>query len=155
MKLSQGVEWALHCVTLLAQGDPGTVASRHTLAGWYGLPEAYLAKHLKSLVRAGVLHAGSGPRGGFRLARPPEEITALEVVESIDGPSSAFVCTEIRQNGACAAPPEECVRRCAIDRLMQEADAAWRERLRRTPVSELAAGLPAPLRGRAREWLAR
>jgi len=36
-------------------------------------------------VRAGLLAAATGPRGGFRLARPPEEITVADVVEAVEG----------------------------------------------------------------------
>ncbi|OIV38473.1 transcriptional regulator [Mangrovactinospora gilvigrisea] len=154
MKLSQGVEWSVHCAVLLAQGPPGTVASRRTLAGFYGLPEAYLAKHLKSLVRSGVLHATSGPRGGFRLARPAAEITVLDVVEAVEGEASAFVCTEIRQRGVCAIPAEQCVRRCTVDRIMQDADDAWRESLRGRTIGEIARGLSPEVRERSRGYLA-
>jgi DNA-binding IscR family transcriptional regulator len=37
-----------------------------------------------------VLESLPGPRGGFRLARPPESITLMDVVAAIDGPQEAF-----------------------------------------------------------------
>jgi hypothetical protein len=75
MRLPEGVEWALHCTWLLTLARDGDALPARRLAEFYGLPEAYLAKLLKALVRAGLLSATSGPRGGFRLARPPEAIT--------------------------------------------------------------------------------
>src|SRR4051812_27216923 len=114
MKLSQGVEWGLHCVVLLAQDPDGAPVSRRTLAQQFGLPETYLAKHLQALVRAGILQATSGPKGGFRLASPPEEITALDVLEAVEGTASPFVCQEIRRRGEGGLPPEECLRPCTI-----------------------------------------
>ena len=68
------------------------------------MPSAYLAKHLQALARAGVLETVKGPRGGYRLARPPAEITVLDVVEAIDGDEPAFRCTEIRRRGPSAVP---------------------------------------------------
>jgi Rrf2 family protein len=78
MKLPEGTEWVLHCAASLAQLADGDAASTAQLATHFGLPPAYLAKHLASLVRAGVLTGTTGPRGGFRLARPAAETTFLD-----------------------------------------------------------------------------
>ncbi|WP_078630602.1 RrF2 family transcriptional regulator, partial [Streptomyces roseochromogenus] len=142
MKLSQGVEWALHCTVALAQSRAQAPVSRRTLAGYFDLPEAYLAKHLKSLVQAGVLTATSGPRGGFRLARPASGITALDIVEAIEGTLPPFVCTEIRQRGECAVPPEKCTGPCPVAKVMYDADRAWRDHLRSVTVAGLVDRLP-------------
>jgi Rrf2 family protein len=75
--------------------DPTATASSAQLAQYYDLPAAYLAKQLQALVKAGVLAATTGPRGGFRLARPASEITLLQVVEAVDGASSPYECREI------------------------------------------------------------
>ena len=45
-----------------------------------------LSKVLQKLVRAGLLVSEQGTNGGYRLARDPHEITALEVIRTIDGP---------------------------------------------------------------------
>ena len=49
------------------------------------LPAAYAAKVLTQLARANVLHSDRGPRGGFRLMRPPESIALLDIIEAVDG----------------------------------------------------------------------
>jgi Rrf2 family protein len=153
MRLSQGVEWALHCTLMLAQAEPGTVAPRRALAGFYDLPEAYLAKHLKSLVQAGVLTATSGPHGGFRLARPAAGITVLDVVNAIEGTAPLFTCTEIRQRGGCAVPAEKCTTPCVVARVMHDADHAWRRSLQSVTLAELAAQLPGAAVARTRAWI--
>jgi Rrf2 family protein len=61
------------------------VASHH-VAKARGIPERFLLKVLKPLVSARVLHSIKGPNGGYRLAKPPSDITMLEVVEAVDGP---------------------------------------------------------------------
>src|SRR5947208_10394884 len=98
----------LHCATTLAQLEPGNTASAAQLAQYYDLPVPYLSKQLQALVRAGVLAATTGPRGGFRLARPTSEITLLQIVEAVDGGSSPYECREIRQQGVGALSPEDC-----------------------------------------------
>src|SRR6478609_2561752 len=85
MKLSDGVEWGTHVTTLLAVLPPGRALPAAKLAEYHGVPAAYLAKHLQSLSRAGILESVQGPRGGYRLARPAGDITLLEVVSGPDG----------------------------------------------------------------------
>ncbi|MFJ5292897.1 RrF2 family transcriptional regulator [Streptomyces sp. NPDC088348] len=148
MKLSQGVEWGVHCAVALAQTAPGVSVSRRTLAERYALSEAYLAKHLKAMVSAGLLYAMTGPNGGFRLTRPPEQITVLDVVEAVEGGGPQFVCQEIRQRGTAALSPEHCLERCGVAIAMDEAKEAWRSSLSATTIADLVARLPAAARGR-------
>src|SRR3954468_23845749 len=106
MRMSAGVEWALHCGVLLAVLKPtGTLPGR-ALAEFHGISESYLLKHLQALTKAGVFESIPGPTGGYRLARPPDQITVLEMVEAIEGPEPAFRCTEIRRRGPAAIDPE-------------------------------------------------
>ena len=142
MKLSQGVEWGLHCAVLLAQAPDGLAVPRRMLAEQYDLPEAYLAKQLQSLVAGGILHAVPGPRGGYRLARPAAGITVLDVLDAVEGTASPFVCQEIRQRGLVGLTPEQCRRPCAIAAVMTQAHQAWRASLRATTVGELAGRVP-------------
>jgi Rrf2 family protein len=152
VKLPVSTEWVLHCATTLAQLDPGASASAAQLAQYYDLPAAYLTKQLKALVRAGLLAATTGPRGGFRLARPASEITLLQIVEAVDGTSPPYECREIRQQGRGALPPEECRRTCILAEKMAEAHDAWRRSLAGVTLADILATLPpsAPPRTRLR-----
>jgi Rrf2 family protein len=152
MKLPVSTEWLLHCATSLAQLDAGSTASAAQLAQYYDLPAAYLAKQLQSLVKAGVLAATTGPRGGFRLARPPSEITLLRIVEAVDGAASPYECREIRMRGRGALPAEECRTPCVLAAKMAEAHDAWRRSLAATSLADILAALPpeAPSRTRRR-----
>ncbi len=57
----------------------GEVSRRH------GLPERYLEQMLTALRKGGYLNSIRGPRGGFQLSRPPEQITIAEVEECLEG----------------------------------------------------------------------
>ena len=137
MKLSEGVEWAVHCAVVLALLPPESTLPAARLAEYHGVPEAYLAKHLQSLSRAGVVEAVPGPRGGYRLSRHAREVSGLEVVEAVEGPEAAFRCTEIRQRGPAASSPAAYRTPCAIHVLMLRADRAWRRELASTSVADL------------------
>jgi len=65
----------------------------------------------------------------------------LEVVEAIDGEDAAFQCFEIRRRGPAAVPAREYRTMCGIHRVMIDADDAWRARLARTSIADLAAGV--------------
>ena len=137
MRLPVGVEWALLCTWLLTFTRDRDPLPARRLAEFYGLPEAYLAKLLKALVRAGLLGAASGPRGGFRLARRPGDITVADVVEAVEGPSPLFQCTEIRQRGPVPLTGAACRRPCGIDQVMDRAESAWRAELAATTIADL------------------
>ena len=137
MRLSEGIEWGLHCATLVALLPPDSTLPASRLAEYHGVPAAYLAKHLQALSRAGILVSGPGPTGGYRLARPAGEITVLDIVEAIDGTSPAFTCTEIRRRGPAAVPAREYRLPCSIHAVMDRADDAWRSELRATTLADL------------------
>lgn len=154
MKLPVSTEWVLHCATTLAQLEPGATASAAQLAAYYDLPGPYLAKQLQSLVKAGVLTATTGPRGGFRLARPAAEITLLQVVEAVDGASSPYECREIRQRGRGALPPQDCRDTCVLAAKMADAHDAWRRTLAAESLADVLAALPPTAPARTRSLLA-
>ncbi|GLW11269.1 Rrf2 family transcriptional regulator [Microtetraspora sp. NBRC 13810] len=154
MKLPVSTEWLLHCATTLAQLDPAATTSAAQLAQYYDLPAAYLAKQLQALVKAGVLTATTGPRGGFRLARQAAEITLLEIVEAVDGAASPYECREIRQQGRGALSPEECRDTCVLAAKMAEAHQAWRQSLAGCSLADILAALPPSAPSRTRRRLA-
>src|SRR6476661_9214063 len=141
MRLSDGVEWGVHACTILAVLPADRALPAAKLAEYHGVPAAYLAKHLQALARAGVLETVKGPRGGYKLARPPAEITVLDVVEAIDGAESAFRCSEIRRRGPAAVPAREYRLPCGIHRAFTRADAAWRKELAETTIASLVVGV--------------
>lgn len=137
MILKSQIEWVLHCCAILAGLPEGRYLSTKALAELHGLPKEYLSKALQSLSQAGLVHSTLGPSGGYRLARPPSKLTFLEIVEAVEGKSSTFVCTNIRANNPCR-PKGYCDSKpCAVARIMQDADDAWRQKLRGVTLADL------------------
>ena len=137
MILKSQVEWALHCCAILAGLPAGRYLSTKALAEFHGVPKEYLSKALQHLSQAGLVDTTQGPSGGYRLARPPAELTFLEIVEAVEGPARTFVCSNIRANNPCR-PKGYCESGpCAVARIMWEADEAWREKLRSVKLSDL------------------
>jgi Rrf2 family protein len=153
MRMSEGVEWALHCAWTLAAAPSEEPLSSRRLAEYYELPAPYLSKVLNALVRAGIFTASSGPRGGFRLARPADQISAAEVVEAVEGREAIFTCTEIRQRGPVPLTGQACRTPCGISRLMARAEQAWRAELAATTIADLVQGSGVGAPDRLATWL--
>src|SRR3954451_2455629 len=126
MQLGQGVEWALHCCTVLAIVPADQTLPAARLAEYHGVPSAYLAKHLQALAQAGIVESVAGRKGGYRLAKPATDISLLDVIDAVEGASPAFRCTEIRRRGPGSMPARAYGQRCGIARAMDRAEQAWR-----------------------------
>ena len=149
MKLSEGVEAAVHSAIVLAGLPAGATLTGSALAECYGLSGSYLLKHLKELVAADILESVSGPAGGYRLARGTDKISLLDIVLAVEGPKPAFRCGEIRQQGPGALEPAAYAKPCGINAAMLKAERAWRAVLAETKLSEIVEGYEADADPRA------
>ena len=86
MRISCKVEYGIRALLDLAlHGQSGPSLSRET-AQRQSIPETYLNQLLLQLRRGGLITSARGPRGGHMLARAPETITVLEIMEALEGP---------------------------------------------------------------------
>lgn len=151
--LPETVEWAAHCCWLLAQTDGSSPLARRELAEFFDLPEPYLAKVLRMLVASGILVSVPGVNGGYRLARPADQVTMLDVVQAVGGGGEMFRCTEIRQRGPVGLTSTQCRKPCGIAGVMHSAELAWRNALAAATVADLIGNAPSASARRAARWL--
>jgi Rrf2 family protein len=97
-----------------------------------GLPPSYTPQVLGILARAGVAEAKAGRSGGYRLTRPPEQISVLEVIEGAEGTLEPGRCA-IR-GGPCRWDDA-----CALHPAVARAAEAIRATLGATTLAEVAA----------------
>jgi Rrf2 family protein len=97
LKLTKKADYGLIALSHLAKNREG--ASAKEIAATYGMPTPLLAKVLQKLARNGLLTVAYGTNGGYRLTRDSREISALEVVRTIDGPIILTAC--FTQHGQC------------------------------------------------------
>ncbi len=86
MRLTRASSYALHAVAFMAGQKKDSPVASHIIAQKRGIPERFLLKVLKPLVSAQVLMSIKGPNGGYRLAKPANDVTMLEIIEAVDGP---------------------------------------------------------------------
>ncbi|HJW72746.1 MAG TPA: Rrf2 family transcriptional regulator [Geothrix sp.] len=104
---------------------PVLVAS---IAEEQNLPAKFLRVLLGDLKSAGLVKVQRGPSGGCELARNPSHITALEVIEALEGPL-----------GSAVSPAQAPASARAVNELWVRSVQAARDLLRTTTLADLAA----------------
>lgn len=104
MKMSVGVEYALHCLLYIVKLKDKDYVGIKDLAEFQGVSESYLSKVFTKLGKAGITKSVPGVKGGYELARPAENISFWDVVEAVEGKEPLFQCAEIRQKNILLDP---------------------------------------------------
>ena len=86
MNISARVDYALRGLLVLAAEPPPGVMKGDVLAAEQDLPLKFLERILIELRRGGLVVTRRGGDGGYRLARPPDEISVADVIRLVDGP---------------------------------------------------------------------
>jgi Rrf2 family protein len=128
MQITRQADYAVRAVLYLAQLGEDKRAATSQIAQEQQIPPSFLAKIVSQLSVAGLLQTSRGARGGVSLARSPEKISLLEVVEAIDGPILLNEC--VSQNGVCVFGDE-----CPMRPIWCEAQSELVSRLRSTNFS--------------------
>ncbi|HTS76029.1 MAG TPA: Rrf2 family transcriptional regulator [Bryobacteraceae bacterium] len=105
MIYSRSAEYAIRAFVYMAALAPEEHALVKNIAADTGIPVHFLAKILQDLARNGYLQSTKGPRGGFRLRLPAEQISMRVIVEAVDGSSRLERCIggspECNDRAAC------------------------------------------------------
>jgi Rrf2 family protein len=127
---SQTVEYALRAVVYLASQAPAPRTTEE-IARATKVPQAYLSKVLQNLVEKGIVRSQRGVGGGIALAKEPDELTILEVVNAVDPIKRITTCPlDLAAHG---------VRLCPLHRRVDNALAAVEKAFRSTTLAELLA----------------
>lgn len=125
---SQTVEYALRAIVHLADRAPGS-RTTDQIAEATRVPKAYLSKVLQGLSRAGLVRSQRGIGGGIMLARTPENMTILEVVNAVEPIQRIRECPlGLTSHG---------VRLCPLHRRMDDAMATVELAFRETTLAEI------------------
>lgn len=128
------VDMVLHSSPGSGQG-PARTLSLGEVARRQGIPADYLRQIFLALKRAGILRSSRGRAGGYRLARPPSDVTALEIAQALG---------EDLDPVFCVSSPERCRhhRLCPTRPLWKRLQAEARNLLAAITVEQLAREAP-------------
>lgn len=141
--LTVSVEYATHCLLWLVGREHQPLSSRD-LATLQGISPSFVAKIFPKLEKAGLIVSSEGIRGGYRLARAPQDITFLDIVDAVEGNKPLFDCQNIRSRCAVfdgSAPAWATRGVCAIHAVMLNAEKAMRAELAASTLADVAATL--------------
>ena len=99
-QISRKIEYGTRAMLFLASLPDGMTTSIREIAQRMAIPEDFLAKILKTLVKSKLVKSVRGSHGGYSLAQHASEISFLQVIEAVEGPISVNVCTD-RDHGGC------------------------------------------------------
>jgi Rrf2 family protein len=117
MKLSLRGEYALRALLVLGLDCGKSVVRIQTISDQQIIPKRFLEQILNDLKAAGIVESKRGASGGYKLARPPEQISLASIVRHIEGALAPVSCVSERFYEKCTCPDES---RCAIRSVMKE-----------------------------------
>ncbi len=119
-------------------GAPDKRFTAHELADLTGLAAPTVSKLLKALNRAGILDSQRGAHGGYSLARSPERISAVDIIDAIEGPVALTECSTGHSNCTIQAD-------CSVGSNWQQINTGIRRALENVSLAELTRPMPIPL----------
>jgi FeS assembly SUF system regulator len=132
LKLSKKADYALIAVRHLAThcGDVSS-QSASDIAEMYGISAPLLAKVLQRLAKHSLVKARHGSSGGYQLARPAKDISALDVINAVDGPVVITSC--VTNHGACDQSST-----CTVREPLRRVNESIAQVLRSVTISQMA-----------------
>jgi len=134
MKLTVRGEYALRALLVLGLNYDQPVVRIQTISDQQNIPKRFLEQILNDLKSAGVVQSRRGVAGGYRLARPPEQITLATAVRHLEGALAPVSCVSEWFYEKCSCPDES---RCAVRSVMKEVRDAVVRIMERVTVADL------------------
>lgn len=136
LRLSKLTDYGTVVLAHMAR-HPQTMHTAADIAERTHLAAPTVSKLLKLFAKGGLVHSYRGARGGYRLTRKPEEITAVQIIDAVEGPVAITECS--MSDGHCNLEPV-----CAIGHNWQRISLSIRDALKTVSLAELAGPMAPP-----------
>lgn len=103
IRMTKQADYGIVLMTRLAS-EPERQFSAPELAEECQLPQPTVSKILKALTRGELLESHRGVKGGYALARDPEEISVAEIITALEGPIAITECIDDAPGECCQEP---------------------------------------------------
>jgi Rrf2 family protein len=130
MQISRKADYALRAAIYLSLQSPEKTCSAGEIAAQQRVPQKFLEKIIRDLIRCGLVKSKRGWNGGYALARPPREISFRHVIEAVEGPIAVNLCME----------PDQCcehLRHCTMFGVWNEVQNRVLDVFTRTTLADL------------------
>jgi len=116
IQISRKCEYALKAMVHIAGLRDKNLSTARNISGTENIPLKFLEKILQALVSHDLLKVSYGPKGGYRLAKKPADITFRDIIEAVDGPLRLNLC--VGDEPECLGP--HCAMKSHWERLQLE-----------------------------------
>ena len=110
------------------ESDEDLLSTTEEISSKEGIPNKYLESILRSLRQGGIIESHRGASGGYKLARPPKEISVADVMRVLDGPLAAVRGErpeDIKYKGSARSLPDVWIAtRVALREVLEEVSLA-------------------------------
>jgi Rrf2 family protein len=132
MQITKGTDYAIRGVIALARRAPGTLVMGQDIAEQEHLPVGFLAKLFRHLSVGEVLKSSRGARGGFMLARTPDQISLWDIIVAVEGRDKI---------SPCLGEFDDCDQHenCHLREVMSRAQAALEDIFKSTSIADILA----------------
>jgi Rrf2 family protein len=137
MQVSRKADYALRAMIYLSLQVPEKSSCAGEIASQQNVPQKFLEKIIRELIRSGLIKSKRGWNGGYALARPPQAISFRDVIEAVEGPIAVNVCME-------AEPCCEQLLRCTMFSVWSEVQRRVLDVFTRTTLADLKP-VPCPI----------
>jgi Rrf2 family protein len=128
MRISAKADYAVRAVAELAAADGEKPVKAERVATAQGIPLNFLENILGELRHAGIVRSHRGAEGGFRLAKPADELTVADVIRAVEGPLASVrggPPEEAAYEGAASSLPQVWIAvRANLRRVMEQVTIA-------------------------------
>ena len=130
MQVSRKVDYALRAVIYLSLERDDRPVPVSEIASNRRIPQKFLEKIIKSLIRAELVRSHRGAHGGYTLARHPAQISFRDVIEAVEGPISINICVSEQRDCSVLSS-------CNMQRIWQEGQRRMLEYFSDTTLADI------------------
>jgi len=109
MRLSTKIRYGIIGIFDIAYHNDGKTTHVKDISKRQGISGRYLEQIFYRLKKKGILNSERGPRGGYYLAKKPEDITLFDVIEAIEGPIEIVFCLSEKEKKKICKKIDICV----------------------------------------------
>lgn len=130
LRITKIADYGFILLTHMANQGQEELHNAKDLSATIGIPLPTVSKVLKILTQGGILNSHQGSRGGYSLSRPATDISAVEIIEAVEGPVAITDCSSI----------EGCERNCQVSPSWQKVNGAINRTLQGLSLADMAGG---------------
>lgn len=128
LRITKITDYGFILLAQMATQDQDILHNAKDLSGIIGVPLPTVSKVLKILTQGGILKSHQGSKGGYSLSKPANEISAVDIIEAVEGPVAITECSSI----------DGCERDCPVSNSWQQINHVVIDALKSLTLSDMS-----------------